>query len=168
MSKLVPSKPLDVAAAVAQADGLLRIWDVDLETADRGELRQLCGTAAAALQHGQPSALAARIRAIATPEEVVRAIDELLAAFPALRDRTDSRVFARLMAEELTVDKPPAAALRAGVRALIRESAMPPYIADVLAAVGAQKAACESRAVLLDRLGQRVREVAARLAAPKE
>lgn len=158
-------KPQDLAAVVAQADNLLRIWEVDIDTAETSELKHLCGTAAAALLHHQPAALAERLRAIATAEDIVLAVDEVMAAFPSIREKADVRVWTRMLAEELTKDKPPLAALRAGVRAVIRVADMPPSIAAVLAAVASQKTGCESKAALLDRLPRRVAEVATRLGA---
>lgn len=159
-SAIVPHKPLELPAAMARAEDLLRLWSVDLEIAPPEEVRPLCLDAIAAIRSGQPAVLAAAIMVPATRREVVLAVDELVAAFPGMRKDADLSVFTRVLAEELMVEKPSHAALRGACRGLIRTATFPPSIAEIIAAVAVQKGAWESRAVLLDRLPRRAADAA--------
>lgn len=155
---LVPHKPLELAVAVRRAEPLLRLWELDLETASPEEVKALCRAGAEAVRDGQLGAMAAALRVRASREEIVLAIDELVGAFSAMRKDSDLRANSKIMAEEIARVAPSNAALRAAVRGLIRTSTFPPTIAEVVAAAALQKGEWDARAGLLDRLPNRILE----------
>lgn len=163
---IVPAKPLDLPAAMSQAEGLLRLWEIDLETAPPAEVRALCLAAIAAIRSGQLVPIAAALLAPVRRRDLAVELDELIAAFPGMRKDADLTTFSRLLAELVIELKPSHAAVRGACRGLIASATFPPSIAEVVAGVASQQALCAARATLLDRLPRRAAEAAAILGRP--
>lgn len=155
---IVPHKPMELAVAIRRAEPLLRLWEIDLETASTDEIRALCRAGAEAMRDGALAGVGAALAAPATRVEIVKAIDELIAAFPGMRKDADLGVFSKVLAEEIAVLAPAHTALRAATRGLIRSSTFPPTIAEVVAAVRVQQGEWGARVGLLERLPGRILE----------
>lgn len=163
---IVPAKAQDLGGVLARAEDLLRIWSVDLETANPEEVRGLCLAAATAIRDGQIAPMIAQLLAPITGRALAAELDELVAAFPNMRKDVDLTTFFRLLAEEVRAENPSHVAVHASCRALIRTATFPPTISDVVAAVASQAALCAAQATLLERLPRRAAEAAAALGRP--
>lgn len=155
---IIPTKPMSLPIAIAHADWLLRLWEIDLEIASTAEIRTLCQAGAVAMRDGVIAGVVAALNVRASRVDIVREIDDLIAAFPGMRKDADLGVFSKVMAEEIDALAPPSAALKAAMRGLIRTSTFPPGIEAVVGAVTAQKGEWASRAALLERLPRRITE----------
>lgn len=164
MSKgeLIPANALALPELSARVDDLLALWNIDLETAAPESLRPLREAAVAALKSGQAHALAVALGATATRRQVGLAMAELIASWPQDK-KNDLRTFSRLMAEDVAGLNASPAALDGACRSLRTTITWVPSIAEVVAAVEAQKTACAARATLLGLLPRRIAEVDALL-----
>lgn len=160
---MVPAKPLDLPAAMARADDLLRLWSPDFDLLPPDEARAVCLAAIQAIQTGEENRLAVAMLAPCRRRDLVVELDELIAAFPGMRKDVDLTTFSRVLAEEVSALSPSHAAVHGGCRALIRSATFPPTIAEVVASVAAHQATCAARAALLARLPRRAAEAAAAL-----
>lgn len=154
---LVPNKPLEVAETIACADDLLRIWEIDLEAALPETLRPLRDAAAAAIASGQAVRVGLALVTAAAGGWTAETMLDLLGSFP--NKEADLRTFSRNLAQDVLALQASPAAVTAACAALRRDCTFRPSIAEILAAVEAQKIAFAARSTLLARLRRRVAEI---------
>ncbi len=154
---LVHAKDMDSEMALARADELLKIWQLP-EDAPADALRAARDACAAALQSGEARMLAESIGAGMPEKELVMTVGEMIGSFPP-RPGQDLQIFTRMMVLDVIRAAPSRAALDAACRSLRASCTFLPSIKEVLDAVEAQKAACASRAALLERLPRRIAEL---------
>lgn len=156
-SEIVPAQKMVPAEIAVAAEDVLAIWNLDFETAAPEAIRAARDVAARAITTGRAAALGVALGRPAANREVGMAIAELLASFPQDK-KNDLRTFSRFLAEDVAELGASPAALAGACKAIRRSKDFLPSIAEILAAVTAEKATCAARAALLARLPRRVAE----------
>lgn len=132
------------------------LWTVDLAASHPGHLRIIRDRAVELIRSGTARKALEALRKPATPKEIAGAVAKLIQDVPP---RGEARIPSASFADEISAQRPTAAALEVAITVLRRTATFQPAIAEALQALQAAERDIGAQVALLERLPRRIQEV---------